>query len=144
VRTNGMMLSRDNKTLYVTNGKTLVAFDIQPDGTTTNQHDFATLEGGGAGDGMAIDSEGRLYVTSGDPGIQVFSPDGKYLALIPLPRSSSSVAFAGRGKKVLYAKGAGMTGPDGKEYRTPDGVRNNAKAIYKVDMVAQGFMGRPK
>jgi gluconolactonase len=60
VRTNGMMLSRDNKTLYVTNGKTLVAFDIQPDDTTTNQHDFATLEGGGAGDGMAIDSEGRL------------------------------------------------------------------------------------
>jgi gluconolactonase len=144
VRTNGMMLSRDDKTLYVTNGKTLVAFDIQPDGTTANQHDFATLEGGGAGDGMTIDSEGRLYVTSGDPGIQVFSPDGKYLGLIPLPRSSSSVAFTGSSKKVLYAKGAGMTGPDGKEYRTPDGVRNNAKAIYKIDMIAQGFMGRPK
>jgi hypothetical protein len=37
-----------------------------------------------------------------------------------------------------------MSNPDGTEYRTPDGVRNNAKAIYKVDMVAQGFMGRPK
>ena len=44
VRTNGMMLSRDEKTLYVTNVKSLVAFDIQPDGTTTNQHDFAKLE----------------------------------------------------------------------------------------------------
>ncbi len=60
VRTNGMALSRDEKTLYVTNAKTLVAFDIKPDGTTTNQHDFAKLEGGGNGDGMTIDSEGRL------------------------------------------------------------------------------------
>jgi hypothetical protein len=45
---------------------------------------------------------------------------------------------------VLYAKGAGMTAPDGKEYRTPEGMRNNAKAIYKIDMIAQGFTGRPK
>jgi len=144
VRTNGMMLSRDEKTLYVTDVKKLVAWDIQPDGTVTNKRDFATLEAGGAGDGMAIDSQGRLYVTSGDPGIQVFSPEGKFLGVIPLPRSSSSIAFAGPNKKVLYAKGAGMSNPDGTEYRTPDGVRNNAKAIYKIDMVAQGFMGRPK
>ena len=144
VRTNGMALSRDEKTLYVTNRNTLVAFDIKPDGTTTNQHDFAKLEGGGNGDGMTIDAQGRLYVTSGDPGIQVFSAEGKYLGIIPLPRSSSSVAFAGPGKKVLYAKGAGMKSPNGQEYRTPDGVRNNAKAIYKIDMIAQGYMGRPK
>src|SRR6266851_4538708 len=94
--------------------------------------------------GMTIDSEGRLYVTSGDPGIQVFNAEGKYLGIIPLPRSSSSVAFAGPGKKVLYAKAAGMKTKDGQEYRTPDGVRNNSKAIYKIDMIAQGFMGRPK
>jgi gluconolactonase len=144
VRTNGMMLSRDEKTLYLTNLKTLVAFDIQPDGTTTNQRNIGTLEAGGAGDGMAIDAEGRLYVASGGPGIQVFTAAGKYLGVLPLPRSASSVAFAGPGKKALYAKGAGMRTPDGKEYRTADGVRNNAKAIYRIDMLAQGFMGRPK
>ena len=143
VRTNGMMLSRDEKTLYLTNGRTIVTFDVQPDGTTKNQRDFATLQGGN-GDGVCIDSEGRLYVTAGDTGIQVFSPEGKHLGIIPLPRSASSVAFSGPNKKVLYAKGAGMIGPDGKEYRTPEGVRNNAKAIYKIDMIAQGFMGRPK
>jgi gluconolactonase len=144
IRTNGMMLSRDEMTVYVTNGKKLVAWDVQPDGTVKNQRDFATLEAGGSGDGMAIDSEGQLYVTSGDPGIQVFSPEGKFLGVIPLPRSSSSVAFSGPGKKVLYAKGAGMSNADGTEYRTPDGVRNNAKAIYRIDMTAQGFKGRPK
>ncbi len=144
VRTNGMMLSRDGKMLIVTNGKTLVAWDVQPDGTVKNQRDFATLEAGGNGDGMAMDSEGRLYVTSGAPGIQVFSAEGKYLGVIPLPRASSSIAFSGPGKKILYAKGNGMTNPDGTEYRTPPGVRNNAKAIYKVEMIAEGFKGRVK
>jgi sugar lactone lactonase YvrE len=93
---------------------------------------------------MCIDSEGRLYVTAGDTGIQVFSVEGKSLGIIPLPRSASSVAFSGPDKKVLYAKGAGMTTPDGKEYRTPEGVRNNAKAIYRIDTIAQGYKGRPK
>ena len=60
---------------------------------------------------MCIDSEGRLYVTSGDAGIQVFSSEGKHLGTIPLPRSASSVAFSGPNKKVLYAKGAGMKTP---------------------------------
>jgi len=144
VRTNGMMLSRDEKTLYLTNGRTIVAFDVEPDGTTRNQREFATLQGGGNGDGMCIDAEGRLYVTAGDAGIEVFSAEGKHLGVIPLPRSASSVAFSGPDKRVLYAKGAGMTGPDGKEYTTPSGVRNNAKAIYKIDMIAQGYLGRPK
>ena len=144
VRTNGMALSRDEKTLYLTNGRTIVTFDIQPDGTTKNQRDFAMLQGAAGGDGMCIDSEGRLYVTAGDTGIQVFSLEGKHLGIIPLPRSASSVAFSGRNKKVLYAKGAGMTTSDGNEYRTPEGVRNNAKAIYKIDMIAQGFTARPK
>ena len=144
VRTNGMALSRDEKTLYLTNGRTIVTFDIQPDGTTKNQRDFAMLQGAAGGDGMCIDSEGRLYVTAGDTGIQVFSVEGKHLGIIPLPRSASSVAFSGPNKKVLYAKGAGMTTPDGNEYRTPEGVRNNAKAIYKIDMAAQGFTARPK
>ncbi len=143
VRTNGMMLSRDEKTLYLTNGRTLVAFDVQPDGTTRNQRDFATLQAGN-GDGICLDAEGRLYVTAGDAGIQVFSAEGTSLGIIPLPRSASSCAFSGPNKKVLYAKGAGMTGPDGKEFTTPPGVRNNAKAIYKIDTIAQGYLGRPK
>src|SRR4249919_4220409 len=93
--------------------------NAQPDGTTKNPRTFATLEAGANGDGMCIDSEGRLYVTAGDTGIQVFSREGKYLGAIPLPRSASSCAFSGPNKKVLYGKGAGMKNPDGTEYRTP-------------------------
>ncbi|HVQ12620.1 MAG TPA: SMP-30/gluconolactonase/LRE family protein, partial [Vicinamibacterales bacterium] len=84
LRTNGVMLSRDEKIVYVTNGNAIVAFDILPDGGVANRRNFATLDAGGNGDGMAIDDEGRLYVTSA-PGVQVLSPEGKYLGLIPTP-----------------------------------------------------------
>jgi len=143
IRTNGIILSRDEKTLYVTNGGVLVAFDVQPNGRVVNQRDFGKLEAGGNGDGMAIDAAGRLYVTSG-PGVQVLSPEGKYLGVIPTPRSVISAAFSGPGKKTLYVVGAGALGPDGREFRTPEGVRNNAKTIYRIAMLAKGFKGRAK
>jgi gluconolactonase len=143
IRANGIMLSPDEKVLYVTNGSTILAFDIQPDGGFTNRRDFATLEAGGNGDGMAVDAAGRLYVTSA-PGVQVLSPDGKYLGVIPTPRAVISVAFAGPDKKTLYVVGSGALGPDGKEFTTPEGVRNNAKTIYRLPVLAQGFTGRAK
>src|SRR5262245_40808704 len=53
---NGVMLSRDEKTLYVTAGmKGILAYDVQTDGGITNQRPFANPEGGV--DGLAIDSE---------------------------------------------------------------------------------------
>ncbi len=143
IRANGIMLSRDERVLYVTNGNTIVAFDVQADGATVNRRDFGTLDAGGAGDGMAIDAEGRLYVTS-NPGVQVLSADGKFLGLIPTPRAAISVAFAGPGKKTLYIVGSGALGPDGRELTTPQGVRNNAKTIYRLPMLAGGFTGRAK
>jgi len=143
IRANGIMLSRDEKTVYVTNGNTILSFDVLPDGNVTNRRDFATLQAGSNGDGMAIDNDGRLYVTSA-PGVQVFAVDGKYLGLIPTPRSAISVAFAGPGKRTLYVVGSGALGPDGQEFRTPDGVRNNAKTIYRLPVIAEGFRGRAK
>ncbi|MEQ1884570.1 MAG: SMP-30/gluconolactonase/LRE family protein [Bryobacteraceae bacterium] len=143
LRTNGIQLSRDEKTLYVTNGPVIMAFDVQPDGSVTNQREFGKLEGGGNGDGMAIDSEGRVYCATA-PGVQVLGPDGKYLGLIPMPRNGISIAFAGKDKKTLYAVGNGAVDKDGKEIVTPQGVRNTAMTIYKIPMVAQGFKGRTK
>ena len=143
LRTNGIMLSRDEKTLYITNGPAIAAFDVEPDGSVKNQREFGKLEGGGNGDGMALDSEGRLYVATA-PGVQVLSAEGKYLGLIPTPRNGISVAFSGPGKKTLYAAGAGALGPDGKEITTAAGVRNTAMTIYKIPLLSQGFKGRAK
>jgi gluconolactonase len=143
IRANGIMLSPDERVLYVTNGSSVLAFDVAADGSVANRRQFATLEAGGNGDGMAIDASSRLYVTS-QPGVQVFGRDGKYLGLIPTPRNAISVAFAGRDKKTLYVVGSGALGADGQEFTTPEGVRNNAKTIYKLPMLAEGFKGRAK
>ena len=108
LRTNGIAFSPDDKTLYVTNGGSVVAFDVKGPGMLTNRRDFATLDGG-AGDGSMVDSEGRLYVTT-NPGVQVFDKTGKSLGLIPTPRGLISAAFAGADKKTLYIIGSGAEG----------------------------------
>jgi sugar lactone lactonase YvrE len=74
----------------------------------------------------------------------VFDDGGKYLGLIPTPRNVISVAFSGPDKKTLYVVGSGALGPDGLEFTTPEGVRNNAKTIYRIPMTAQGYLGRAK
>jgi gluconolactonase len=130
LNTNGIILSRDEKTLYVTNGATLAAFDVQPDGSLTNQREFAKWEGGG-GDGSTIDAEGRIYVST-NPGVQVISPDGKLLGLIPTPQNIISLAFSGKDKKTLYAV-----------VSLRDATGTSAR-IISIQMIAQGFKGRAK
>lgn len=144
--TNGVALSPDGRTLYVTNKQTIVAFDVAPDGTASNRRDFATLaneEKGFGGDGMAVDDAGRLYVT-GDAGIHVLEPSGKELGVIPVPRRAITLAFAGPQRNTLYVGAMGGVDPDGKEWATPQGVRNDAMTIYKVTTLATGPKGRPK
>ena len=132
LRTNGVILSPDEKTLYVTNGQAVAAFDVRPDGSLTNQREFAKLPAGG-GDGLAVDAAGRLYVTAGGgpggaPGVFVFSPDGKALGTIASPRPIITAAFAGPDKKTLYA------------------VANDRRSVevYALPMLAQGYRGRAK
>ena len=137
------MLSPDEKTLYVTNGGTILAFDIQPDGTVSNRRDFGKLASGG-GDGMAVDAAGRLYVTAQAGGVQVFSPQGAHLGTIPTPRNVITVAFAGPDKKMLYVVGGGALAPNGLEFTLAEGFRNNAKTIYKIPLMAEGYKGRAK
>ena len=139
IRPNGIQLSRDEKTLYVSdsNGVHVIAWDIQPDGLVRNRRNFGTLEGrstrdNGLGgiktfaDGMTIDNEGRLYVATGG-GIEILSPQGEHVGTIPIacpPADCQNVAFSGPEKRTLYIAGAG--------------------SLYKVEMLAQGFTGRAK
>ncbi|PWT86214.1 MAG: hypothetical protein C5B57_01545 [Blastocatellia bacterium] len=134
--TNGIILSANEKTLYVTNGPTLAAFDVQGDGSLTNQREFAKLEGGGNGDGSTIDAVGRIYVTT-NAGVQVISPEGTYLGLIPTPRGVISTAFGGPDKKTLFVLARGAKSADGS------GIANAAQ-VYSIQMIAQGYKGRAK
>lgn len=131
---NGVVLSRDEKTLYLnnTNGEYLLAFDVQPDGTLKNRRNFAKYEGvtpNAAGvpvsgaDGLTIDSQGRLYAACAN-GVQVFSPQGQHLGTIPIPRPPQNLSFAGADKKTLYVVGRGIAS--------------------RVQMLAQGLKERPR
>jgi gluconolactonase len=130
---NGILLSRDERTLYVNNtrGEYLLAFDVQADGQLRNRRNFAKYEGvtrtdagvASGADGLAIDNDGRVYAATA-AGVQVFSAEGKHLGTIPVSRSPQNLAFAGPDKKTLYIVGRG--------------------AAYKVQMLAQGFHGRAK
>jgi gluconolactonase len=141
LRTNGIVFSPDHKTLYVTNGGSLVAFDVQGPGMLANRRDFATLPAGSNGDGTVVDSEGRLYVSS-NPGVQVFDKTGKYLGAIPTPRGLISVTFAGRDRKTLYVIGSGADDENGQPIR--QGPQQTAATIYKLPMIAQGLKGGAK
>jgi gluconolactonase len=145
VRTNGIVFSQDDKILYVTNGGgqmpgTILAFDVKGPGIVANRRDFASLQMGN-GDGLAIDAEGSLYVTS-NPGVQVFDKTGTFLGLIPTPRGAISVAFAGVDRKTLYIVGSGAENANGQPIR--EGPQQTAATIYKLPMIAQGVRGRAK
>jgi sugar lactone lactonase YvrE len=138
LNTNGVVLSADEKTLYVTNGAfgapsgAVAAFDVQPDGSLTNQREFVKLPTGG-GDGLTIDSENRLYVTAG-PNLHVMGPDGKLAGTIPAPYSLITAAFAGKDKKTMYAV-VSLTDPRD---------RLQHAYVYSIPMLAQGYKGRAK
>jgi sugar lactone lactonase YvrE len=130
---NGIILSPDERTLYVTNGPVVVAFDVQPDGALTNQRDFAQLRGGQGGDGSAVDSEGRVYVATG-ASVDVFAPDGEFLGTIAGPRGLHGTAIGGVDKKTLF----GIVFYGG--WGTPS-ARNR---VIAIPLVAQGYTGRAK
>jgi gluconolactonase len=143
--TNGLVMSPDGKVLYVTDDKKIWAFAVAADGRTSNQHLFATLSetAGFGGDGLAVDNDGRLYVTA-DAGVYVFDGLGKGLGVIPVPRRAITLAFAGPDKHTLYVGAMGAATPDGQDWTTPQGVRNVAMTIYQVKTLAAGPANRPK
>ena len=65
---NGIILSPDEKTLYATNGAIVYAFDVNVDGSLTNQREFGKLQGGEGGDGSAVDQQGRRVRGDGQVG----------------------------------------------------------------------------
>jgi gluconolactonase len=123
-RPNGIIFSPDGKTLLVSDsmGEAIFAYDVDPDGTVNGKRIFARLRDIPAGkasnaDGMAVDRDGRLYVTT-RTGVQVFDARGDYLGTIEVPNPPANVAFSGPHKRTLY-----ITARQG---------------LYRLEMLAQG------
>ena len=130
---NGIILSPDERRLYVGNGLDVVVFDVGADGSLTGQREFAHLHTGRVADGSTVDAEGRLYVSTGDA-VDVFSPTGDFLGSIAGPHGLHGVAFGGKDKRTLYAIVfyGGWGSPS---------ARNQ---VIAIPTEAQGYLGRAK
>jgi gluconolactonase len=131
---NGILLSRDEKTLYVVDSRSeyVLAFDVKPDGTLGSRRNFVKLKGirkneqgviDSGIDGLALDSQGDLYAISHD-GVEVFNLKGEPLGIISVGTQATNLAFAGKDGKTLYI--------------------TTHSSLFKVRMLAQRYRGRAK
>jgi gluconolactonase len=123
---NGVTLSIDQNTLYVTSNNGLFKYPVMADGSVG----ASTLVSNSInGDGMAIDCAGNLYIAViGGAGntVMVLGPTGTPLGTISLPAGAvqnvTNVAFGGADHKTLYITALG-----------------NTKALYQVALTIPGM-----
>ena len=144
-RPNGIAVTQDSKTLYLVDScptvggnRKIWSFDLDADGTPSEQRVVVDFGTGRGGDGMRLDMEGNLYIAAGImvprgphetadvlPGIYVVSPDGKMKGRIPIHEDVlTNLAFGG---------------PDGRQLYITAG-----KTIYTTRVAVSGQVAFPK
>jgi gluconolactonase len=107
---NGVVLTPDQSLLLVadTRGRFVYSFQIQPDGTLAAKQPYCHLhvpdtELDSGADGMAVDTQGRLYVAT-HLGIQICDQAGRVIGIInrPTARRISNIEFGGPGASDLF------------------------------------------
>lgn len=96
---NGILGTPDGKTLYVADidGGTTFAYDIAVGGELANKRVFCSY----GSDGLTIDSQNNVYLTSGQF-VQVFDSAGEHIAAMEIPEAPSNVAFGGADGRTLF------------------------------------------
>jgi sugar lactone lactonase YvrE/enterochelin esterase-like enzyme len=107
---NGIRFSPDQTLLYVddTRGQFVYSFQVQPDGSLTDKQRYFYLhlaDGSmqSAADGMTVDTQGRLYVTT-ELGLQVCDQAGRVNSIILKPQNQwlANAVFGGSAFDTLY------------------------------------------
>ena len=109
-RPNGVALSPDERTLYVTQSEPtraiVMAYQLDANANVTSHalfHDFTDLVGPGAPglpDGLTVAADGTLF-TSGPGGIIVLSKEGKRLGRISNGKATANCKFGEDGKTLF-------------------------------------------
>ena len=110
VHPNGLAFAPDERTLYVSETGHLQV-EGAPRGIRAYPVEAGRVGAGrpfvevwpGAADGIRVDAEGRVWSSSEDS-VQVFSPDGRRLLVIPVPERVGNLCFGGeRGDELFIA-----------------------------------------
>ena len=129
---NGVVLSPDEKYLYLTAGRKLKRYEVKPDDTLGSGIDFG--EGEGITDGMKVDRKGNIYSSSGaGPGvIRITSPAGKVLGFLNLP------ILGGQEPKRQICATNEAFGGDGRDLYIAA-----CDAVYKIRLESPGIVPGP-
>jgi gluconolactonase len=104
---NGITLSPDHKTLYISGSNGVFSHPVMADGSLGASSPFAS-DVVRSSDGMGVDCAGNLYTTS-NQNVIIVSPQGKEVGRIAVSgvTSVSNVAFGGAEHKTIYITGLG-------------------------------------
>ena len=112
VTPNGIILSPDEKTLYVSEyvPKNIVSYTVGEGGSLSEKSLFAKMDDGlpelkGA-DGMCVDRAGNVYC-AGPKDIWIWNAEGNLLDKIACPERAVNCAFGGPNLQELYLAGFG-------------------------------------
>ena len=100
-RPNGIALSANGRTLYVSNtdDRNVRAYDLDRNGDASNER-VVISDIDGPPDGIRLDEKGNLYVSAN--GLAVYTPAGKLLHTMPLGEVPSNCTFGDEDFKSLY------------------------------------------
>ena len=119
---NGMVVTPDDKTLIISESFAgrLTAFDIDPDGGLSSRRIFAD---GLGPDGICLDSEGAIWVSTGGPSIARVAEGGKVLQRVELRdnRASFALVLGGPDRRTLFIMTA--------EWRASDAITANLQRL---------------
>lgn len=104
---NGVTLSPDGNTLYVTGAGRFVRYALDEDGTPSAGTDIQLQEPLETPDGMAVDCAGNVYTTEHNlRRIRVFDPEGNELGRLDgtssFERGITNLAFGGPDRRTLF------------------------------------------
>jgi gluconolactonase len=104
---NGITLSPDGNTLYVTSSQGLRRYALAEDGTPDAGTTIPLQQGLQEADGMAMDCAGNIYTTEhGARRIRVFDPEGNQLASFggqgTFANNVTNLAFGGPNRTTLF------------------------------------------
>lgn len=127
---NGMVITPDNRTLIISESFAgqLTAFDIEPDGGLAGRRVFASKLGP---DGICLDAEGAVWVSSGGFGVVRVAPGGEIRQRIELAenRAPFALMLGGPNRSTLYILTA--------EWHMADGAPANLERLTKGPRTGQ-------